>query len=61
MSFLLKNMMDIILIFVYDNKIYLLYIDVNEDDLIEDIKKILFVKEKKYHCIKINFIKQNYY
>tara|TARA_Y100000389_G_scaffold103596_1_gene100488 strand:+ start:2798 stop:3226 length:429 start_codon:yes stop_codon:yes gene_type:complete len=52
-SFLLKNMMDIILIFVYDNKIYLLYIDENEDDLIEGIKKLLFVKEKKMTVLRL--------
>tara|TARA_B100001778_G_C18603678_1_gene638601 strand:- start:2290 stop:2427 length:138 start_codon:yes stop_codon:yes gene_type:complete len=43
--------MDIIL--VYDNKLHLLYIDENEDNLIENIKKLCFVKEKIHSVLRV--------
>jgi hypothetical protein len=52
-SFILKNKMNIILILVYDNKIHLLYINENDDNLIEKIHKLLFVEKKNHNVLRI--------
>jgi len=52
-SFVLENEMDIIIILVYNNKIHLLYINENGDALIENIKKLLFVKQVNLNVLRV--------
>ena len=45
--------MDIILILIYDNKINLLYIDETDDNLIENVKKLLFSKNSIIYKVSV--------